>query len=752
LFDNRISNNKRGINLGHSQDINVIKNIISYNTEYGVRLNDSINNYIYFNSLVENQENAYTFNSSSAVWNNTYDMGGGNYWSNFDQAEEGAYDNYSGDTQQDGPGNPDGIVDNLSGGLNPYIIHDDDVGQDWYPSKYPYAPVTNLNSGLTFSNITAAIEDESTQNGHRIIVKPGIYYENITIDKSIELIGWDPYTTIIDGKEVGYANAVIEITVDEVVLRGFTIQSGNIWNGIQITSDNNTINNNIIQNMDAFDSYDYKNGIFLWGTRYNKIYDNTIVNDCIGIFLLCSWYNNIYGNNISNNNLSGIRLHMAGANTITMNHMINNSYCYNSTSFTVNNLIYHNTLINNSKVYDSGNNKWNATYPIGGNYWDDYNGTDGDGDGIGDTAHEIPPQWNDLKDHYPLMEPYPRYPVMNLDTEKGFYSIQDAIDYHTTTSPHTIYVERGIYHENLVIDKSINLIGANKDYTIIDGSGTEDTITIQANGVSINGFTIQNSGSSSNDAGINVQSSYNTITENIITNNPKNGIYLSTSAHDNIISDNIFQENDHYGISLTESSENAITNNDLTGCQISLSWNCDNNEIIENTIHDSNFGIQLSGDNDYNTISENILNNLVWGIFLNWGDDNNIISDNILNNGGNAICIYSSHNDIVGNNLNNNSRGIWTLSTASNNDIHDNYVTYHAGQSMFLNGSHTNVYRNSIINDNDGTGLLVHGKHHNIYDNSIENSEDGISLSRNHNYLENNEIVDSQQYGILITS
>ena len=76
----------------------------------------------------------------------------------------------------------------------------------------------------------------------------------------------------------------------------------------------------------------------------------------------------------------------------------------------------------------------------------------------------------------------------------NYTRIQDAIN--ASSDGDTVFVYNGTYYENVVVDKSINLIGEDKNITIIDGNGSRDVILLTrfSEGVTINGFTIQNSG------------------------------------------------------------------------------------------------------------------------------------------------------------------------------------------------------------------------------------------------------------------
>ena len=85
--------------------------------------------------------------------------------------------------------------------------------------------------------------------------------------------------------------------------------------------------------------------------------------------------------------------------------MKNNDYAGVKLSDSSYNDIYHNSFIGNRHhALDNANNIWDNGYPSGGNYWDDYDGLDGNGDGIGDRPYDIADGIN--KDRYPLMQPY----------------------------------------------------------------------------------------------------------------------------------------------------------------------------------------------------------------------------------------------------------------------------------------------------------------------------------------------------------
>jgi parallel beta-helix repeat protein len=199
--------------------------------------------------------------------------------------------------------------------------------------------------------------------------------------------------------------------------------------------------------------------------------------------------------------------------------------------------------------------------------------------------------------------------IIYVDASVGgdFTSIQDAIN--ASTKNHTIFVFSGIYKENIIINKTVNIVGENVNTTIIDGKGSSDVIYISIDGkANISGFTIMNSGESgspNNDAGIDICSDYNNITGNNITNN-KNGIYSTYSQYNNF-SHNTITSNSDYNIYLySGSNHNMIFNNILSKSSCSLRIKGSKyNKINKNLFTDNQKGMYFCCGAKYNIVFNN---------------------------------------------------------------------------------------------------------------------------------------------------
>ena len=245
-----------------------------------------------------------------------------------------------------------------------------------------------------------------------IIVYNGTYVENVDVNKSITIVSANgaENTTV---QAVNSNDHVFEVTANYVNISGFTVKGASgIKAGIYLESDTNhcIISNNNASNNDR--------GIHLYYSSNNIMTNNIASNSRFGIILYYS-SNNIITNNAISNNRGGIYSWRSSGNTLTHNNILNNFWYGVLLGESSSNKVYLNNFINDSQNVDSRNstNTWNSTKKITytykgnqytnytGNYWDDYNGTDANNDGIGDTPHPV----NSDKDYYPLVEPWENY-------------------------------------------------------------------------------------------------------------------------------------------------------------------------------------------------------------------------------------------------------------------------------------------------------------------------------------------------------
>ncbi len=168
----------------------------------------------------------------------------------------------------------------------------------------------------------------------------------------------------------------------------------------------------------------------------------------------------------------------------------------------------------------------------------------------------------------------------------------------------TVFVYNGTYYENLLINKSLRLIGENNVNTIIDGGKISDVITIKTgvDETNVIGFTVRNgSVIDENNCGIKIESyvektlisnnnidecrtgifikgrftEHNIISNNNIVNFDYCGIKLGNFAHNNQIVSNIIsmedlEDNKSKGIYLLNSGENLISQNFISRCYICI--------------------------------------------------------------------------------------------------------------------------------------------------------------------------------------
>jgi parallel beta-helix repeat protein len=349
----------------------------------------------------------------------------------------------------------------------------------------------------------------------------------------------------------------------------------------------------------------------------------------------------------------------------------------------------------------------------------------------------------------------------------NYSTIQTAID--DAGNGDTVYVYNGTYYENLEIYDKINLVGENRDITVIDGNESGIAIIVSADGVNISGFTIQNGGA----IGILVRYYHHNIFDNIISNN---GYGIILNSYGNTIFDNVFLNN-YYGTAVSCSNNNVSGNsffddgleifgfnnvvkdntvngkplvyfegaNDMVidnGAGQVILVSCNNITVQNQNLSNASVGIELYYSNDC-VISDNKFMSDGWaGIYVKYSD-NNIITDNIISNSYTGIMFFDSNNNLITrNNITNNTPndGI-ILGLSSSNIISNNFIDHNHFAGVEIDYGNYNTISNNTILSNDW-GIAISSTNNIIDDNIVSNSNYSINLQQgaNCNTVENNRI------------
>ena len=334
--------------------------------------------------------------------------------------------------------------------------------------------------------------------------------------------------------------------------------------------------------------------------------------------------------------------------------------------------------------------------------------------------------------------------TLKVPTE--YPTIQAAIN--AADPDDTISVASGEYLEHVVVNKTVKLVGDNKETTIIDGNRTGPVILITAANVGVSGFTIQNAtegGMSSVGVSLEATAGSN-ITGNIIRNN-RMGISLVSSSN-NVFKDNMIKNNILYGIYLRQSGQNNFDNNTATdnhyGFVISL-YGSGSNILRNNNMsrNSQNFKLSTAGARASHFIQDIDPSNTVDGkpiyYWMNQHDrqvptnagyvaiinsTNIIVKDLVLTrNGEGVLFVYTTNSTIDNVNASNNIGGNGIVLEYSNsNHIFRSTTSNNLGKAIWLYASDDNIILGNKMTNNSGGIMLDECTSNLLYGNSITNS------------------------------
>jgi len=242
--------------------------------------------------------------------------------------------------------------------------------------------ITNCRTGIAIANYY----NEPFPSGCKIINNNIVNNsEGIRPQRSDLLISGNNITEN-QGGITGWNTENIIVTGNNIAENGYGINIGQSRN---ITVSGNNISNNTRGlNLVYYGPYFvYGNNITKndWGIRFAEGCNNATV----------------YGNNVTQNSVGVVLLNFPNGGDVAVsgvgNKVFGNFFIDNSEQVLPNEIEFENIRMGSSGtdivLWDNGNV---------GNYWSDYNGTDNNGDGIGDTPYVID---EDNQDNYPFMAP-----------------------------------------------------------------------------------------------------------------------------------------------------------------------------------------------------------------------------------------------------------------------------------------------------------------------------------------------------------
>jgi nitrous oxidase accessory protein len=254
-----------------------------------------------------------------------------------------------------------------------------------------------------------------------------------------------------------------------------------------------------------------------------------------------------------------------------------------------------------------------------------------------------------------------------------------------------------VFHECVVINKSIRLLGTNSPTIDADDFGTP--LTMAAPDSEVRGLAIRNSGHdlTTFDSGVMITAPRATVRECHI-------------------------ENDAFGIYIRGVSECIIELNEIIGSTnvapaargngIHL-WKTQRNRILNNTVHNKRDGMYFSFADD-NLIAGNRVLDTRFGIHYMYSHQNRLLTNSLAHNAVGATLMFSRQSLVEGNFVFANRRHGMVFKQLDNSRILNNIVI---GQNrgFFVQQANQNRFEGNIIATNDIGLYLSNGSEQNVF-------------------------------------
>ncbi len=568
-----------------------------------------------------------------------------------------------------------------------------------------------------FDTIQEAVVAAS--NGDTVYIKPGVYNEEVILNKSLTLMPLTGESEAIilkgDGKETG-----ITITADGCSLQGLTIQD---FTGpaIYVQSSRNSIKDNVFKNANPAilvrgshentitenTIMDSQGAVALWdNSTDNQVSENDILGCNVSIIVREAAENRILRNKISDA-YWGIWLDNAGDCQIESNDIQSKRYgmwVLNSSNIN----IYQNKVLTASPASDmtQGINLANTSE------------TTLQDNAINDVAFGL------------LISSSKNNKLMDnrvLHSINAVF-IKDS-DMQELKNNSIIATEYGIRMEN----STRNTLRQNKieDCTVGFDLGTSRQNDISENNIS--GIT---------DTAMQIiSSSENTLTSNQIADSSKGIILLDSAA--NQLAANRFQ-NVEWSLYIEAETKEGFNNSidesnvvdyvpivylfgrhgemiqDRDIAHLTLAY-CENVTVKNTAV--TNDAVFLFDSKNSRILENNISG--CFGMRLVQSNENEISGNHLLGNKFSGMFLYASDlNQIAGNDASRNNQNGISLLSSSRNIIRDNMVNENAASGIWLNLSHDNqVYLNNISNNPIGLQVMLSTGNKIYHNNFLGNKE-----------------------------